>query len=219
MKTIFNLVLFLSIIFALIFICNNLSQNDSTNISPDNKELFSKLKANYTKEFIPKEQPKGNPTIVFDYDTVPEDNKPFNLSDRFYDELKSGAQVHPQYEPPKGEEEKEFYKHKFTDQKVIHDNRMYEKPIHRYRTLETEDNELPKKISEIFDESITDFKSLIPFKNGKLGDSMIDGGFNLGSFTPDFITYENEKPENGGLLDKLTFFGYDPLIQTDSAIF
>ena len=152
-------------------------------------------------------------------DTVPEDKTPFNLSDRFYNELKSGAQVHPQYEPQTGEEGKEFYQHKFVDQKVIHDNRMYEKPIHRFRTLETDDNELPKKISEIFDESITDFKSLVPLKNGKLGDSIIDGGFNLGSFTPDFITYENEKPENGGLLDKLTFFGYDPMIQTDSAIF
>ena len=119
MKTIFNLVLFLCIIFALIFICNNLSQNDSTNISPDNKELFSKLKGNYKNEFKPKEQPKGYPTIIFDYESVPEDDTPFNLSDRFNSELKSGAQVHPQYEPQTGEEGKEFYQHKFVDQKIV----------------------------------------------------------------------------------------------------
>ena len=214
MKTIFNLVLFLCIIIALIFICNNLSE---TNLS--NTESFTELKVNYKDEFKAKEIPKGNPTISFNYESVPEDNTPFNLSDSYYNELKSGAQVHPQYEPQKGEEGKEFYKHKFTDQKVIHDNRMYEKPIHRYRTLENDDKELPKKISEIFDASITDFKSLVPLKNGVLGDSIINGGFNLSSYGPDFINYENEKSENGGLIEKLNFSGYDPLIQSDSAIF
>jgi hypothetical protein len=217
MKTIFNLVLFLCIIIALIFICNNLLETDVLN----NKEEFSnsKLKINYKNEFKSKDIPKGNPTISFDYETVLENDTAFNLSDNYYNELKSGAQVHPQYEPQKGEEGKEFYKNKFSDQKVIYDNRMYEKPIHRYRTLENNDKELPKKISEIFDDSITDFKSLVPLKNGTLGDSIINGGFNLSSYGPDFINYENEKSENGGLIEKLNFSGYDPLIQSDSAIF
>jgi hypothetical protein len=218
MKTIFNLVLFLIVIYVLVIICNNASISKSEVFAT--KEQFTFPFDKVEKEDTSK-LPKGYPTIVFDYESVPEDKTPFVLEDRFLKELKTGAQVHPKYEPPEKDNDKEFYHHELTDQKVIYDNRMYEKPIHKYRSLETNENDkgLPKKISEIFNESITDFKSLVPLMKGTNGDYIIEGGSNQSGYAPDFISYEDEKPENGGRIPKINVYGFDPLLVSDSAIF
>jgi len=202
MKSIFNLVLFLVVICILVIICNYLTkQNQKQPI----------YKSESFKPEIPKKNiPKSMPTVMFNYDTVPENKEVFDLEKKYYKELKSGATVHPQYTNDK-----------FEDQKVIHDNRMYEKPIHRYRTLETDEDKLPTKISEIFDKSITDFKRLVPLKQGHTGEFASEGGFNLASYNPDFIGYKDEKPENGGIIPDLygNVYASDPLLQTGSAIF
>ena len=48
-----------------------------------------------------------------------------------------------------------------------------------------------------------------------------DGAFNLEAFNPDYINYENEKPENGGQIPNLygTVYGNDPLLETGCAKF
>ena len=122
MKSIFNLVLFLSIISILIIICNHLTHENQKQ-SIIKKENFEQNK-NASNGNVSKSIPKGNPTISFNYEPVVKIEKEFNLEESFNKELKSGATVHPQYT-----------NYTFSDQKIIHDNRMYEKPIHKYRTL------------------------------------------------------------------------------------
>jgi hypothetical protein len=213
MKSIFNLVLFLSVIFMIIIICNFLIKknqdkpvNDEHDSNEDNIDKKYETFKNQKKNI-----PSGKLTFDFNYDTVPPVKEKFDLKKSYYTELKTGATVVPQYT-----------NNTFSDQKVIHDNRMYEKPIHRYRTLEIdENNNLPTKISELFDKSITDFKQLTPLKDGYTGEFASEGGFNLASYNPDFIGYNDEKPENGGIIPNLynTVYGNDPLLQTSNALF
>ena len=126
MKSIFNLVLFLSIICIIVILCNHLTKENQKQPIIKN-ENFAEGNPKQIKNI-----PKGNPTIKFDYEFLPKvKEKEFDLAEVFNKELLKGATVHPQYTNDK-----------FEDQKVIHDNRMYEKPIHRYRTLEVNDNEL-----------------------------------------------------------------------------
>jgi len=216
MLTIFNLVLFLVSIYILVSICNNMSKKENIN-DIDFEEYIEDYKN--IKSTIPSSHDSLN--LDFNYEDVPKNDKPFDLETKFYKELNNGAHFMPEYFPPKDYEDLEFYKKEINDQTVIYDNRLYEKPIHRYRQLENNDEDAPKKISEIFDQSIIDFKSLVPLKKGKMGDVASSGGFDLHSYTPDFVSYEDEKPENGGMLPNLYngVFGFDPLIEKDSAIF
>ena len=209
MKSIFNLVLFLLVICILVIICNRIiSENQNKPIINEdgNKEVIEDF------ENLKKNIPKGNPTISFDYESVPKNKVRFDLEKQYYKELESGATVHPQYTNDT-----------FSDQKVIHDNRMYEKPIHRYRKLEQtlDMDALPSKISDLFDKSITDFKKLTPLKEGYTGEFASEGGFNQASYNPDFMSYKDEKPENGGIIPGLydTVYASDPLLETGSALF
>jgi hypothetical protein len=222
MTKIFNLVLFLGIISILLIICN-LSNNKDTN------ENNISNNDDYTIELMKHSEsyPKSVPTIIFNYengnyDTVPENTKKFNLQEKYNKDQKYGAQMVPKYEPPKGEENKDFYKKEHSDQPIIYDNRMYEKPIHTDREIIQDiENKLPAKISDVYDSSIIDFKTLIPKMQGKNSTMISDGGFNSNAFNPDFMIYENEKPENGGIIPKLydTVYGFDPLLETNSAKF
>jgi len=211
MKSIFNLVLFFLVICIIVIICNriiNENQNKPIGENFENNENNDNNDINEVKKNIP----KGNPTFSFNYESVPKNKVKFDLEKSFYTELKSGATVHPQYT-----------NNTFSDQKVIHDNRMYEKPIHRYRKLEqTLDlDALPTKISELFDKSITDFKQLTPIMDGYTGEFASEGGFNLASYNPDFMSYKDEKPENGGIIPGLynTVYASDPLLETGNALF
>jgi len=209
MNIIFNLVLFLLVISILLVICNNLSKDEI------------KLKKYKSKKEVKKE-PTNIPPAIFDYEkgnyeTVPENTKKFNLEQKYNDDQKYAAQMVPKYEPHKNEENKEFYNKKHSDQPIIYDNRMYEKPIHRDREVVQDlQKNLPTKISDLFDNSITDFKTLVPKMKGTMGTMISDGAYN-----PDFIHYEDEKPENGGVIPKLYngVFGNDPLLETNCAKF
>jgi hypothetical protein len=226
METIYNLIIFGVVIGLLFLTLNNLQFNKDepfkTNISKfeTDNEFFKSEKGIFPD--IPKGNLLNTFDYAFDYESVPENKEKFNLSKKFYNELDHGATVRPRYEPPKGFEKNKFYTHKLEDQKIIHDNRLYEKPIHRYRTLEVNDKDtLPTKISEIFNESITDFKSLVPLKKGIMGDFVTEGGSNQSAYTPDFMNYENEKPENGGIIPNLygAVYGNDTMIQSGAAVF
>lgn len=196
MKSIINLIIFLGIIICLVVYANKVSIDKRT-------EAFT------TKEKIT--EPDGNPTISFDYESVPEtEEKEINVQDRFLKELESGATVYPQYTNDK-----------FTDQKIIHDSRMYESPLVKNRFLEPQiaRDDLPKTIKELFDESITDFKKLAPKKDSKTGDFVSQGAFNLSLYAPDSFSYDNERPENGGINKETNLYAYDPLIDLDRAVF
>jgi hypothetical protein len=205
MKNIFNLIIYIAIIFLLIQLCNNLQKFSEKKFIKDN-ETFS-------KELV---VVKGLPTIHFDYDTVPTEETKEPIEDRYQKELISGAFVNPQYT-----------NNKFSDQKAIYNNDIYAKPIHINRTMDSMDeNDLPKTIAQIFDESITDFKKLTPPKESKTGDFIIQGASNLSTFNPDEFVYDNEKPENGGVFGKddkyrgnLNIYPYDNMISLDNALF
>jgi hypothetical protein len=206
MKNIFNLIIYIAIIFLLIQLCNNLQKSSEKKFIKDN-ETFS-------KELV---VVKGFPTIHFDYDTVPtEEETKESIEDRYQKELISGAFVNPQYT-----------NNKFSDQKAIYNNDIYAKPIHINRTMDSMDeNDLPKTIAQIFDESITDFKKLTPPKEYQTGNFIIQGASNLSTFNPDEFIYDDEKPENGGIFGKddkyignLNIYPYDNMISLDNALF
>jgi len=221
MKSIFNLVLFLLVIITLVIICNNL-ENKKPLVSQN------KVRSEVTsKKIVIGNIPKSDPAIVFDYEkdqyeTIKNKKKKISISDKFYKDLKVGATTIPKYEPPKGEKNKEFYKKEFSDQSLLFDSKLYEKKIHTERIVDKEEeNELPKRIRDVFDDSITDFKTLIPPMKGTSTTLVSDGAFNLEAFNPDYINYENEKPENGGQIPNLygTVYGNDPLLETGCAKF
>lgn len=207
MKNILNLVIYLVCIVLIVMACNNYLNNERKKVKK--QETFKNFTA------VTNDVP-GNPTISFNYDTVPEvEIKP--LEDRYIEELEGGANFFPKYKSSST----------FPDQKVIYDNEIYTKDIHTDRTFNPLDNNgMPRTIAEIFNESITDFKRLTPLKNGREGEFVVQGATNLSAFNPDYISYENEKPENGGVYAKadkykgnFSYQGYDPLAQIDSAIF
>ena len=205
MKNIFNLIIYVVIIYLLVQLCNNLQKSSEKKFIKDN-ETFSKEQVVV----------RGFPTIHFDYDTVPTEEPTKSIEDRYQEELISGAIVNPQYT-----------NNKFSDQRAIYNNDIYAKPIHINRTLDSMDeNDLPKTIAQIFDESITDFKKLTPLKEYQTGDFIIQGASNLSTFNPDEFVYDDEKPENGGVFGKddkykgnLNIYPYDNMIALNNALF
>ena len=205
MKNIFNLIIYVVIIYLLVQLCNNLQKSSEKKFIKDN-ETFSKEQVVV----------RGFPTIHFDYDTVPTEEPTKSIEDRYQEELISGAIVNPHY-----------INNNFSDQRVIYNNDIYTKPIHINRTLDSMDeNDLPKTIAQIFDESITDFKKLTPLKESKTGDFIIQGASNLSTFNPDEFVYDDEKPENGGVFGKddkykgnLNIYPYDNMIALNNALF
>jgi len=205
MNNIFNLIIYVGIIYLLVQLCNNMMKSSEIkNIKND--ENFSE------QQLII----EGNPTIHFDYESVPIEQEKEHIEDRYQKELKSGAFVYPQYS-----------NEKFTDQRVIYNNDMYAKPIHINRTLDgMDENDLPKTIAQIFDESITDFKKLTPNKQSQTGDFVIQGASNLSTFNRDDFVYDDEKPENGGMFSKddsykgnLSIHAYDNMVSLESSLF
>ena len=205
MKNIFNLIIYVGIIYLLIQLCNNMTKSTKeTNIKTD--ESFT----------VEQDSIKGIPTIFFDYDTVPNEPDKEHIEDRYQKELKTGAIVNPQYSNDN-----------FSDQRVIYNHDMYAKPIHINRTLDgMGDNDLPKTIAQIFDESITDFKKLTPSKQSQTGDFVIQGASNLTTFNRDDFVYDDEKPENGSVFSKddtykgnLSVYAYDNMVSLESSLF
>ena len=207
MKNILNLIIYLLCIVLIVMACNNYLNKRRMNVKKD--EPFK----NFTKVI---NNVRGTPTISFNYDTVPEvQKKP--LEERYLEELYGGANFFPKYN---GSSE-------FPDQKVIYDDEIYSKDVHTERTFNpVNEDGLPRSIAEVFNESITDFKKLTPLKNGHEGDFVVQGATNLSAYNPDYISYDDEKPENGGLYGKadrykgnFTYHGFDPLAEIEGAIF
>lgn len=199
MKNIFNLIIYVVIIFLLVQLSNNLQKTSE-------KKFINDI-----EHFSEKQVVKGNPTIYFDYDTVSSEEPNEPIQDRYQKELKSGTFVNPQYTNTN-----------FSDQRAIYNNDMYAKPIHINRTVDS----VNKTIAQVFDDSITDFKKLTPIKDYKTGDFIIQGGSNLSTFNIDEFVYDDEKPENGGVFGKddkyngnLNIYPFDDMICLNNALF
>ena len=199
MKNIFNLIIYVVIIFLLVQLSNNLQKSSEKKFIND-IEYFSE-----------KQVVKENPTVYFDYDTVSSEEPLEPIENRYQKELKSGAIVNPQYTNTN-----------FSDQRAIYNNDMYAKPIHIDRTVDS----VNKTIAQVFDDSITDFKKLTPTKDYKTGDFLIQGASNLSMFKPDEFVYDNEKPENGGVFGKddkykgyLNIYPFDDKLCSNNASF
>ena len=199
MKNIFNLIIYVVIIFLLVQLSNNLQKSSEKKFIND-IEYFSE-----------KQVVKENPTVYFDYDTVSSEEPIEPIENRYQKELKSGAIVNPQYTNTN-----------FSDQRAIYNNDMYAKPIHIDRTVDS----VNKTIAQVFDDSITDFKKLTPTKDYKTGDFLIQGASNLSMFKPDEFVYDNEKPENGGVFGKddkyignLNIYPFDDKLCSNNASF
>jgi len=205
MNNIFNLIIYIGIIYLLVQLCNIMMKSSEIKNAKNDE--------NFSEQHLINDI---NPAIYFDYEPVPIEQKKEHIEDRYQKELKSGAFVYPQYS-----------NEKFTDQRVIYNNDMYAKPIHINRTLDgMDENDLPKTIAQIFDESITDFKKLTPNKQSQTGDFVIQGASNLSTFNRDDFVYDDEKPENGGMFSKddsykgnLSIHAYDNMVSLESSLF
>ena len=206
MKNILNLIIYLVCIILVIMFCNNYLNDQRKKVKKD--ESF----------FVEKNKIKGDEDskhITFNYKTVPETSEKKDLEERYIEELNKGTSLYPKYN------------YDIPDQKVVYDYELYEKPLYTDRVVEPVDNDgLPRSIAQIFEESITDFKKLTPMKQGIEGDFIVQGASNLSAFNPDYISYNDEKPENGGIYNhadkykgNLSLQGYDPLSQMNSAVF
>lgn len=199
MKNIFNLIIYVVIIFLLVQLSNNLQKTSE-------KKFINDI-----EHFSEKQVVKGNQTIYFNYDTVSSEEPIVPIQDRYQKELNSGSIVNPQYT-----------NNTFSDQRAIYNNDMYAKPIHINRTVDS----INKTIAQVFDDSITDFKKLTPIKDYKTGDYLIQGGSNLSTFNIDDFVYDDEKPENGGVFGKddkyngnLNIYPFDDMICLNNALF
>jgi len=199
MKNIFNLIIYVVIIFLLVQLSNNLQKTSE-------KKFINDI-----EHFSEKQVVKGNQTIYFNYASVSSEEPNEPIQDRYQKELKSGAIFNPQYT-----------NNTFSDQRAIYNNDMYAKPIHINRTVDS----VNKTIAQVFDDSITDFKKLTPIKDYKTGDYLIQGGSNLSTFNIDDFVYDDEKPENGGVFGKddkyngnLNIYPFDDMICLNNALF
>jgi len=175
---------------------NNNKKNDKDNLYIENNS-------------IKKYNISGNPKIFFNYEEVPVEKKKLPLKERYLTELTRGANIVPEYS-----------NNNFSSQQAIYDAEMHTKKIHTNRTIDMLDkNDKSKTIFQAYEDSITDIKKLLPKKEGKTGDYLIKGATNSTTFAPDYITYKDEKPENGAFYNDLNLFAYDPMINTHNSIF
>ena len=204
---IINLIIYASIIIVIIFLINKL-YSKSEKFTNTNNNTQDNLSEKYE-------------TINFDYSS----NKTENINDIYNKELEFGVTLLPNYGSNnmlKGSglqvsDNKDLFDYTGNvDQRAIYGDKLYTHNIHTERSDNSYNN---KPIRELFDDSITDFKKISHRKEGTEGDFVINGGFNQGSFAPDFINYDNEKPENGGVLSGNDFYAFDPTVLSSTAIF
>jgi hypothetical protein len=75
-----------------------------------------------------------------------------------------------------------------------------------------------KTLKEIYDSSFVNYKNQIPVKNviNNINESSINGASNLSILLPDMWIYENENPENGGLIKDGLYAYDDELLQQNA---
>jgi hypothetical protein len=215
MKPIVNLIIYIGMICLIIFLFNKLYKSSK---SENFTNLISQNENNNNINLSEKYE-----TIQFDYNDNNNNNTKETINEQYNKELDYGVTLQPNYgnnNMMKGSDinsNKDLFDYNGNvDQRAIYGDKLYTHPIHTERS---DNSYINKPIKELYDDSITDFKKISHKKEGNEGDFVVSGNFNLGSFAPDFINYDNEKPENGGILSGNDFFAFDPLTSGSNAIF
>ena len=198
MKEIFNIIL---IIIGLIIAYHVIHYNNLKN----NIENLTDINQQYNNIIVPNNVITLEKNIKFNYDIRPIDNE-------FIKEQKQGVNLNTWYPNTWIEKIDEngnpiYGSRESSDPFLIKQktNSSYDFNIMKTENVDSvlKKEDVGKTIKEIYDNSIIDYKKLEPKKN-MIGDENSDiimpGSSNLKFFSSDTWTYENEKPENGGIL-------------------
>jgi len=201
MNELFNIIL---IIIVLIVAYHIIHYNKNNNLK-NNIEKLTDINQQYNNIIVPNNVITLEKNIKFNYDIRPIDNE-------FIKEQKQGVNLNTWYPNTWIEKIDEngnpiYGSRESSDPFLIKQktNSSYD-----FNNMKTENidsvlkkEDVGKTIKEVYDNSIIDYKKLEPKKN-MIGDENSDiimpGGSNLTFFNSDTWTYENEKPENGGII-------------------
>jgi len=182
MKKMFNCILLFGLLIFIYHILQKYKNNNNCN-NNDNYENFDMSKIYYN--------PTIKPDIKFDYDFTEVDNQ-------FMKDQENSFNV-------------AYYAPNTNDPEILNNLNTYNETLYNYdfnklRIPDLDNNENSangKTIKEIYDNSLVDFKKLIPKKNmiKSNEDTLLEGGSNLSFYTNDNWVYDNEKPENGGSIN------------------
>ena len=182
MKKMFNCILLFGLLIFIYHILQKYKNNNNCN-NNDNYENFDMSKIYYN--------PTIKPDIKFDYDFTEVDNQ-------FMKDQENSFNV-------------AYYAPNANDPEILNNLNTYNETLYNYdfnklRIPDLDNNENSangKTIKEIYDNSLVDFKKLIPKKNmiKSNEDTLLEGGSNLSFYTNDNWVYDNEKPENGGSIN------------------
>ena len=181
MKKMFNCIL----LFGLLILIYHILQKYKNN---DNCENFDMSKIYYN--------PVIQPDIKFDYDFTEIDNKFLKEQDNSFNIA--------YYAPNNANNDNDNDNDNDNKLNFLNETKtLYNYDFNKPR-ISNEDLDNNKTIKEIYEDSFVDFKKLIPKKNmiKSNEDTLLEGGSNLSFFTNDTWVYDNEKPENGGSINK-----------------
>jgi len=201
MKEIFNIIL---IIIILIITYHVINYNKNNNLK-NNIEKLTDINQQYNNIIVPNNVITLEKNIKFNYDIRPIDNE-------FIKEQKQGVNLNTWYPNTWIEKIDEngnpiYGSRESSDPFLIKQktNSSYD-----FNNMKTENidsvlkkEDVGKTIKEVYDNSIIDYKKLEPKKimiGDENSDIIMPGGSNLTFFNSDTWTYENEKPENGGII-------------------
>ena len=210
MLEIFNVILIVIILVTIYYLIENNKDNK--------KEINYSIPLNIpqAKETIERFEDKDTKYINFDYDTKP-------IEQEVIKEQKEGVYLNTWYPNtwieridengnPIYNSRENITKEPKDSTKIILDYMPESSKSYEFNKNKPEDND-GKTIKEIYDNSMVDYKKLVPIKNkisDETSDIVMPGGSNLTYFTPDTWTYDQENPENGGLIYN-NVYGDDPM--------
>ena len=190
MKKMFNCILLFGLLILIYHILQKYknNNNNNNNNNNDNYENFDMSKIYYN--------PDIQSDIKFDYDFTEIDNKFLKEQDNSFNIA--------YYAPNNANNDNNTNNDNDNKLNFLNETKtLYNYDFNKPR-ISNEDLDNNKTIKEIYEDSFVDFKKLIPKKNmiKSNEDTLLEGGSNLSFFTNDTWVYDNEKPENGGSINK-----------------
>ena len=198
---------------------NTNNQNNMENINYiDNTEKFNN---NQQFEIITHKN-DNNDKILFDYELSKPDINEFTFNNgiiygnQYIEKIDDDGK--PIYKTMRNMEN--FYETKARFNYNYDDPKLYKMDSVNDPTLFFK-NSKGKTIREIYDSSFTDYKSLTPKKKlieSEPNTTKLDGASNLSVLLYDNWIYDNEKPENGGLI-KEGLYAFDDTLLNSNALY
>jgi hypothetical protein len=183
MKKMFNCILLFGLLILIYHILQKykINNNNNNNNNNDNCENFDMSKIYYN--------PPIEKDIKFDYDFKEIDNKFLKEQDNGFNVAHYVSNNATPFDQVVNTSSKTLYNYDFNKLRISNSDL---------------DNGNGKTIKEIYEDSFVNFKKLIPKKNmiKSNEDTLLEGGSNISFFTNDTWVYDNEKPENGGSINK-----------------